>query len=204
MRKTFVDELFALEAFTKTLAALKPSVATLCDKTFADLPGFEEPDVPSLPLGAVAEPLLDQLSRLARARAFAMWRARNDAAVKAAVRTILGTGGSSDTGISETSPIGARLNALENTVKGTAPINAALSLCARMKEALKMRRTKEARLKLYIEAQAALELLSRSVGWPKRRSPRFKISFTPARSIGGSNVIKTPTTVLGLPCAKRR
>ncbi len=157
MRKTFVDELFALEAFTKTLAALKPSVATLCDKTFADLPGFEEPDVPSLPLGAVAEPLLDQLSRLARARAFAMWRARNDAAVKAAVRTILGTGGSSDTGISETSPIGARLNALENTVKGTAPINAALSLCARMKEALKIRRTKEARLKLYIEAQAALE-----------------------------------------------
>jgi recombinational DNA repair ATPase RecF len=157
MRTTFVDELFTLQAFAKTLSALKPGVATLCDKTFAGLPGFDEPDVPSLPLGAVAKPLLDQLSRLVRARAFAMWRTKHDAAVKAAVRAILGSGGSSDARISETSPIGARLNALDSTVKGTAPINAALLLCARMKEALQARRTKEARLALYIEAQAALE-----------------------------------------------
>jgi hypothetical protein len=157
MRTTFIDELFTLPAFAKTLAALKPGVATLCNSEFAKLPRFDELDVPSLPVGAVAKPLLDQLGRLARARAFAMWRTEHDAAVKAAVKAVLGTGTSDDARISETSPIGGRLDALDSTVKGTAPINAALSLCARMKEALKARRMTEARLALYVEARAALE-----------------------------------------------
>lgn len=157
MRATFVDELFAMPAFERTLAALKSGVATLCDNELVRLPHFQEPDALSLPLGTVAEPLLEQLRRLARAQAFATWRTTHDNAIKVTTKAILGLGGSTGSEISDASPIGARLNALNETVKGIAPINGALSLCERMKEALKVRRTKEARITLYSEASSALE-----------------------------------------------
>lgn len=156
IRSAFVDELFATHSFAKTLGSLKTGVASMCDTELSGLPPFKEPEIKSLPLGEIATPLVEQLARLARAQAFATWRKTHDSSVKKVVSHILGSDSSRDGGISDSSAIGARLNALNALVKGVAPINAALSLCQRMKNALKTRRMKEARIALYEDASAAL------------------------------------------------
>lgn len=65
-------------------------------------------------------------------------------------------GGDKDAIIDPT-PIGRKLETLASIVKGVAPLNAALEFCQRMRNQLKIRRSKEERLKLYSRAVIALE-----------------------------------------------
>jgi AAA domain len=159
IRAALVEDLFETDAFSATLAPLKAGVALACDQGLARLPTFTEPVVETLPtaLKAVSAPLLLSLKRLARARAFAKWRAVHVADVGEVTKTIL-QGPSGDTRtITDLTPIGHKLEALASIVKGVAPLNTAIELCQRMVSQLKIRRTKEERLKLYGRTVMALE-----------------------------------------------
>jgi hypothetical protein len=159
IRAALVMDLFETVSFQETLAPLKAGVSLICDQKLAELPEFAEPVIDALPaeVDAVSAPLLLSIKRLARARAFAHWRAAHIADVGEVTKAILqGPGG--DTGaITGLTPIGPKLAALALIVKGVAPLNAALELCQRMVTQLKTRRGKEERLKLYGRAVVALE-----------------------------------------------
>jgi hypothetical protein len=159
IRNALVDDLFETESFRATLAPLNAGVSLLCDQELAKLPAFAEPVVEALPasLDAVSTPLLISIKRLARARAFARWRAVHDAEVGEVIKAILQGPDENAGDITDLTPIGRKLEALASIVKGVAPLNLALDLCQRMAVALKMRRAKEDRLKLYERAVTALE-----------------------------------------------
>jgi hypothetical protein len=159
IRAALVDDLFETESFQGTLAPLKAGVSLICDQQLAKLPAFTEPMVEALPaaLDTVSAPLLLSIKRLARARAFAQWRAAYVADVGEATKEILHGQPDDTRAISDLTPIGRKLEALSSIVKGVAPLNAALEFCNRMAARLKIRRSKEERLKLYARAVSALE-----------------------------------------------
>jgi AAA domain len=158
MRSTLVDELFDTDAFKTTLSPLKAGFGRLCDLEFAHLPAFEEPVVKELPkaLAAVAVPLMTTIRRLARARAFSDWRTANDDGVTTITKKILRGTDEGGEKIGDLSPIIRKLGQLDSIVKGVAPLNTSLDMCQRMVAQLKIRRAKEARLKLYDRAGSAL------------------------------------------------
>lgn len=168
IRAMFVDDLFDTEAFSQTLAPLKSGVEALCDKALKCLPAFVEPPVPQFPqaVGPHAGALDPLIRLLRRAKAFSDWRANARTEVAEAFQTITRSAAPDQgkTPISTTdvmAPIGAKLAALHDIVKGVAPINAALELMKRMRTALQDRRGKEKRLELYKRAAAALGPLAR-------------------------------------------
>jgi AAA domain len=159
IRAALVTDLFETEAFKETLAPLKVGVGLACDQELAKLPTFTEPVVEALPaaLNSVSTPLMRSITRLARAHAFARWRADHFADVQEVTKAVLqGPGGDTST-ITELTPIGRKLEALASIVKGVAPLNAALEYCLRLASHLKTRRGKEERLNLYGRAVIALE-----------------------------------------------
>jgi hypothetical protein len=158
IRAALVEDLFGTEAFSATLAPLKVGVSLACDKGLAKLPLFTEPVVEAFPaaLNAVCAPLLLSITRLARARGFAEWRATYVADVAEVTKAIL-QGPNGETGaIDDLTPIGRKLEALASIIKGVSPLNASLEFCQRMANQLAIRRTKQDRLKLYGRAVIAL------------------------------------------------
>src|SRR3546814_4011889 len=104
IRGALVDDLFDTVSFQETLAQLKAGVGLLCDQELAKLPAFTEPTVEALPatLDTVSMPLLLSIKRLARARAFAQWRAAHVANVGEVTKVILqGSGTRSEEHTSE-------------------------------------------------------------------------------------------------------
>lgn len=159
IRAALVEDLFETESFLEALAPLKSGMAALCDRELATLPAFTDPPVKSMPdaLDSVSAPLLLSIKRLARARAFARWRAAQSKHVGDVTRSILQGSDDNVETITELTPIGRKLASLAAIVKGVAPLNSALELSKRMAAQLKVRRTKEQRLRLYDRAAAALE-----------------------------------------------
>ena len=159
IRLAIVEELFDTAPFQGTLAPLKESTDALCHSKLSDLPAFCSPKIEELP-PAVAEAALEissTLKRLDRAIAFAQWRKSDQGRLKRASVSILGTKLRDDEILNETAPLGAKLAALEEMVKGVAPINTALSLCGKMSKALQGRRKVERRIKSYDETILGLE-----------------------------------------------
>jgi len=89
--------------------------------------------------------------------AFARWHSAHNDAVEQATASILGSRMEDGETISATSPLGAKIVALDETVKSVAPINAALTFCGRMAGSLKVRREIESRITAYDNTIAALE-----------------------------------------------
>jgi hypothetical protein len=159
IRSALVNDLFETVSFQGTLTPLKVGMGLICDRELAKLPAFTEPAIEDLPtaLNVVSPPLLLNIKRLSRARAFARWRRAHIADVASVTKAIL-HGPDGDAGvISVLSPLARKLEALASIVKGVAPLNNALELCQRMVTHLKARRVKEERLKLYRRAVSALE-----------------------------------------------
>jgi len=165
----FVDDLFQTDAFSGALAVLRIGVQGLCDRVLTDVPPLVEPAARDFPeaLAAITAPLSVQIRRLLRARAFGEWRAASDSRVVNAFKNIMrGSGpaaGQADKSLPVTTltPIGPKLEALSDIVRGVAPINAGLEFTKRMRTHLATRRTKEKRLALYERAAAALEPLAK-------------------------------------------
>jgi predicted ATPase len=158
LRKMFVDDLFATGSFAGILAPLQTSVGDLCDQELQSLPPLGEPTVTPLApvMGAVLGPLMTVLQRMARAKAFAEWRASNDGVVSKAFKTILRGPDGDTSSIVNATAIGRKLTTLESIVKGVAPLNLALDYCKRVDTQLKVRRSKEEKLALYARAVTAL------------------------------------------------
>lgn len=151
IRRAIAEELFDTAPFQGTLASLKRSTDVLCHSKLSDLPVFCSPKSEELP-PAVAEAAFEinsALKRLDRAIAFAQWRKSDKDRIGRASASILGRKLRDDEALDETAPLGAKLAALEEMVKGVAPINAALSLCDRMNKSLEQRRQVEGRIKSY-------------------------------------------------------
>lgn len=161
IRSALVDDLFETDAFSAALAPLKTGVSILCEQNLRYLPSFTEPTLEQLPtaLDAVSAPLLLNLRRLMRARAFAEWRAAHVTTVGEVTRAILQGPGGDREPITDLTPIARKLEALASIVRGVAPLNAALELCVRMANQIKIRRTKEERLSFYERAVIALDVV---------------------------------------------
>jgi hypothetical protein len=159
IRAALVEDLFETPAFQDTLTLLKDGVRQLCDRDLTKLPAFVEPEIAPLPgaLDDCGAPLLLSIKRLVRARAFASWRSANGEAVKVLTRAILQGADAGTSPLGELTPIGVKLEALASIVKGVTPINSAIVLCHRITAQLKIRREREARLKLYERAASGLE-----------------------------------------------
>src|SRR3546814_10402334 len=82
-------------------------------------------------------PLLLSIKRLARARAFAQWRAAHVANVGEVTKVILQGSGTDANVVTDLTPVGRKLEALASIVKGVAPLNAELEFCQRMTAQLK-------------------------------------------------------------------
>jgi hypothetical protein len=158
MRAAVVDELFETDDFSGVLAPLKAGMEKLFDKEKTSLPAFSEPETLELPeaLNAATGPLQAAIARIARAKAFAQWRNTNTSAIADFMKAVLRGLDGGEQKVTETTPIERKLHALDEIIKGVAPLNAALGLCDRMAIQLKQRRAKEARLALYDRAVAAL------------------------------------------------
>ena len=159
IRLAIAEELFDTTPFQDSLAALKRSTDELCQSKLSELPTFcfvQEDELPPA-VAAAAFELSSALERLDRAIAFARWRRSGEEALKQASASILGKRLPDDEPLNETSPLGARLAALEEMVKGVAPINSALLLCERMGTALKQRRQIESRIRSYHDTILGLE-----------------------------------------------
>ena len=111
IRAALVDDLFMTESFQGVLASLKHGVSLLCEQELSKLPPFVEPTVMLLPsaLEAVSPPLLLNLTRLARARAFAQWRASHGTQVAEVTRKILQSSAETSAAIADVTPIGRKL-----------------------------------------------------------------------------------------------
>ena len=159
IRLAIVEELFDTAPFQGSLAALKEKADMLCHSTLSVLPPFFCPKSEDLApaVAEVASEINSALKRLNRAIAFARWRRSNEEGLRQASASILGKRHPDAGPLSETSPLGASLAALEQMVKGIAPINNALSLCAKMGKALERRRQSERRIKSYNETILGLE-----------------------------------------------
>ena len=158
MRTALVEELFETEAFSGALTPLKAGVERLFDKERAALPAFTEAVVEEL-AGAVAvstATLMATIKRIGRAKAFANWRNSNTAAIASFMQAVLRGPDTADAKVTEMTPVGRKLDALDSIIKGAAPLNAALDYCGRMATQLTLRRAKEKRLALYDRAVSAL------------------------------------------------
>ena len=161
IRAAVVDELFSSDYFAHSLAPLKNFAERLCTNHLENLAAFKEPPPLSLPARATSltSSLRLTLSRIERAIAFAQWRHANNARVAELFKAVVGgPEATADAGATKTeAPLAAQLAALNRTVKGVAPLNAALDLCARMSDCLSQRRKKENRQAAYQTAATALE-----------------------------------------------
>jgi len=159
IREALVKELFETQAFEGVLSTLQVGVSGLCDRELPLLPAFVEPEIKELPeaLRAVCGHLMVIVRRLLRARTFARWRSSHGEEVASMTKAILRGADEGSGPVSELTPIGRKLAALADIVKGVAPLNAALDLCSRMSAQLTIRREKEARLALYGRAVQGLD-----------------------------------------------
>ena len=156
IRDALIDELFGLPSFVGVLSALKSGIAEACGAVTAAWPQLSMKAFGVLPsnLGDLSS-LQTTINRLDRALRFATWRRAHDEEVTALCVTVIGippkagktTAGSSLTEL---------LYSLDAMVKGTTPINTALTVCQRLQSDLKRRRTAENRLAAYAKASAAL------------------------------------------------
>jgi hypothetical protein len=91
IRSALVNDLFETASFQGTLAPLNIGMGLICERELAKLPAFTEPVVEALPsaLNAVSPPLLLNIKRLARVRAFARWRRAHMAQVGSVTKAIL-------------------------------------------------------------------------------------------------------------------
>jgi hypothetical protein len=151
-------ELFATESFKGVLAVLQHSTQDLAKSAFAALPQFAPPPTDGLPdpLAEAAKPVADALSRIHRAISFSRWQKANRDAVNAAILSVVTKKNPEAKAITTASPLGVKLVALSDIIKGAAPTTTALEYCERMSKALKLRREKEARIGEYEVASAAL------------------------------------------------
>ena len=151
IRLAVAEELFDTVPFKGTLAPLKASTDALCQSKLSDLPVFCSPKSEELPstVAEAAPEISSMLKRVDRAIAFARWRKSDEDRIRRVSSSILGKRLRDDETLDETSPLGAKLAALEEMVKGVAPINTALSLCDRMSNVLNQRRQAEDRIKSY-------------------------------------------------------
>ena len=96
------------------------------------------------------------IKRIGRAKAFANWRNSNTAAIASFMQAVLRGPDTADAKVTEMTPVGRKLDALDSIIKGVAPLNAALDYCGRMATQLALRLAKEKRLALYDRAVSAL------------------------------------------------
>jgi hypothetical protein len=158
IRQAICIELFDTLPFRGPLSLLKRDVETVCDGALASLPRFDEPASETLPAG-VAETAGDlgmTLTRLDRAIAFARWSITQREPVKQVHGVIVGSKEAKDGPIDAKAPLGAKLAALDATVKNAVPINKALALCGKMTRELQVRREKQQRIAAYKVVAAAL------------------------------------------------
>ena len=151
IKTALVDELFKTDAFSGALAPLKVGMEKVFEKERIVLPTFIEPTVDELPgaLAASTTTLMTTIMRIERVKAFANWRNENAAEIASLVEAVLYGSDSAIAKVTETTPIGKKLEALDSIVKGVAPLNAALENHTRMVKQLNLRRAKEKRLALY-------------------------------------------------------
>ncbi len=164
------EEFFESPHFRGCLTPLKSIAHTLCEKELECLEAFVEPEKIVLPepLEEGEGSLAHAIRRIARAIAFARWRQDNETDCKKAFSRIIGTIKPGDDEGEEKSegPLGEKsisecLVALDNMVKSTTPLTAALSEVKSMTETLQQRREKENRISRYSKtAEAIQELLS--------------------------------------------
>lgn len=161
IRSAIVDELFASECFLQSLAPLQGRARDLCNVHLGALTAFEEKLFVPLPpkIARLAIDLGKVLLRLERTIEFAHWRHANQRKVGSAFRTIVGGSGDSSEATLDNGgpPLSDLLSALEETVKSTTPMNAALGICRRMSDCLVERRKKEGRQTAYQLASRALD-----------------------------------------------
>lgn len=141
-------ELFDTQPFKGSLAVLQANADQVCQAKIRGLPPFTEPDSRALSqmIGENAADIDLAVRRLDRAVAFARWRIEHGDAVKDLAAATIGTKVGKSEAVCATSPLGAKIATLESVVKSVGPINAAITLCGRMANALKIRRISENRI----------------------------------------------------------
>lgn len=160
----FAQELFQPQCLKGCLAVLKTAAHALCAKAVAELPAFEEPDVPVFAgaFGSTGTALATALRRLARAIAFARWRRNNEAACHAAFTRIIGQPATaahhSAVGADE-QPLHQSLLTLDNLVRTAEPINHALTKLDALAEFNRQRSQKQGAIERYERAATAIDEL---------------------------------------------
>jgi hypothetical protein len=155
LRSGLIDDLFATDAFTGTLGALRPAAESLVSASIDALPAFEEPAVQPLPaiLEDSTSALKVKLGRIGRAFAFIDWMETHREALLAVLNSVR-AGASDEAGAGEA--IGAKLEKLAFIVKGVAPMTAAIDLTGRLAKSLVSHRRKADRIKAGADTAAAL------------------------------------------------
>ncbi|MER9163990.1 AAA family ATPase [Mesorhizobium sp. M0715] len=158
VRTALLDELFALDAFSGELAALKSETAKAFDEAVRHRSDLATATPVSLPASCAA--LAEGLRRLDLALRFARWRQGNDAFARQVFENVLGSRRKAGEA-SEKNTLMGKLLELDATVKGAEPITKALSKCIRLKAEIQLRRAAEKRIIEYETASAALANLSK-------------------------------------------
>lgn len=168
IRDALVTELFESQCFKNSLSVLKPISDQLCSVYLAELPDVPTSRTEALPTDALGGDinLSLALKRIERALEFSSWRKMNAAVVTTAFKAIVcekqmaaTVGAEVEGSAASTKSLLDLLEDLKRIVDGVAPINSAISLCGSLTDALKARRKKELRLRVYANASAALEEL---------------------------------------------
>ena len=160
----FAQELFQPQCLKGCLAVLKTAARALCAKAVAELPAFEEPDVPVFAgaFGSSGTGLVTALRRLARAIAFARWRRSNEAACHAAFTRIIGQPAAvvqEPAAAADEQPLLQRLLTLDKLVKTAEPINHALTKLKALADLNGQRANKQEAVKRYARAATAINEL---------------------------------------------
>ena len=160
----FTHELFQSQCLSGCLAVLKTGARVLCAKAVAELPAFEEPDVPVFAgeFGSTGTALATALRRLARAIAFARWRRSNESACYAAFTRIIGqpaTAEQKSAATGDEQPLLQRLLTLDELVKTAEPINHALTKVKALADLTSQRTKKQESIKRYARAATAIDEL---------------------------------------------
>ncbi|HUN25087.1 MAG TPA: ATP-binding protein [Steroidobacteraceae bacterium] len=152
-RAALAKELFEAPCFARSLAPLARLAQTLCERHLPSLAGLgrviHRPFPPALDEAAWS--LERACRRIERAIAFARWRGAHDGALRALVKAVVGPSGDP-----AAPALAERLTALAGTLAGSAPIDAALALGARMAQTLAERTTAIERLSAYARTAEAL------------------------------------------------
>jgi hypothetical protein len=160
IRRAIVGELFSSPCFSQSLSPMKELATSLCDAYLENCASYDEPQFVTLPprVRRFTSDLESALLRVERAAAFARWRQAFGSQVGSAFKAIIGKTEEApvDTIATKGRPLSELLAALDKTVKGVAPMNAALNLCQRMSECLVQRQRAVNRLAAYKIASSCL------------------------------------------------